>query len=968
MSAVLFPKMLRFFLIMLCLKASLLAASVGLDDSFRAFIPTYNNELVSVTAMQPDGKLLVAGNFEFVNGINIPKITRLNPDGSPDPTFNQNCCLVGDGDVTDIKVLPDGKILIRGSFNNFNGLTTSKVLLRLNADGTMDNTFRSDYNSASVGFIKFQSDGKLIVSDYDLNRFNADGTRDTTFTITSVFRPQALAVMPNDKIVVAGDSNFSSGAPPAPFLRRFNANGTPDIELPFTGTSFTSMQALPDGKLLVGTNLGLFRYNADGTIDSTFPQFIGAVYAIKLTADNKILVGGSGVRRYLPDGTIDPTFHSFSTTFKARQLEIQPDGKIIAAGLPFALPNNTTPKAIFRLEGDGLLDETYNVTLESIQGIVTDVTKVKPQPDGKVLALGFYQTRDTLKKGVVRLNRDGSVDAGFTPFLKFPVYDFALQPDGKILISANSNTTNPGQEVVFWGRLNTDGTPDNSFNSPFMGSSGRIQGITLQPNGKILLTGYWNTGAGSNPIYNLVRLNPDGSIDSDFNIVSGFARDKFSKSFLQPNGQIITYSNEAIARYNNNGSLDTGFSAPSGGANDVDIQKDGKLLVANNFRLIRLNINGTPDNTFTGAPPFNVVTVKVQKNNKILVGGYPASYQLNSPRKGLARLNPNGYMDWGFNPATSFSTVYDIELQADDRIILGGGQMVLSGYTRFGVSRLTNYIGTPFDYDGDGQSDISVFRPSNRYWYRLGSQSGFSATQFGTAADKLAPADFDADGRTDLAVFSPTSGAWRILRSSDNTVSGTNFGTAGDLPRPGDFDGDGRADFAVWRPSDGTWYWINSSTGQFNYRKFGTNGDIPLIADFDVDGKSDIAVFRPSDGYWHLIVSSSGIPVSIQFGANGDIPTVGDFDGDGRSDMAVWRPSNGVWYQRSSYYGHYTATQFGRNGDIPAVGDYDGDGISDIAVWRPGDGVWYLLQSHSGFAAIQFGTDGDMPVSSAFVQ
>ena len=967
-SVELFPKILLFFLILLGLQANPVSASVGLDHSFRSFVPAYN-ELVYATAIQPDGKLLVAGKFEFVNGFSIPKITRLNPDGSTDTSFNQNCCFlggIGDQFITDIKVLPDGKILLRGNFRSFNGLIIQALLVRLNADGTTDTTFRSTYNTAHIGFIGFQSDGRLIITDHEISRLNTDGSADAAFTRALVTRPQAMTVMPNDKIIVGGDSNFSSADPPAPFLRRLNPDGTPDIELPFTGTAFTALQALPDGKLLVGTNLGLFRYNADGTIDSTFSQFTGAVYDIKLTADNKILVGGPGVRRLLPNGSIDPTFNVFSTTFDVRQLEIQPGGKIIAAGLPFVLPNSPAPKVILRFEPDGWLDETYDVTLASTSGIVTNVTKVMPQPDGKVLSLGNYRKRagETIK-GVVRLNTDGSPDAGFTPFLKFPVYDFALQSDGKILIAANGDTAS--QPAVFLGRINADGSPDNSFNSPFAGNSGVIDSITLQPDGKILLTGKW--GGAAEPAKNLVRLNPNGSLDSGFNIVSGLSRSLFRKSVLQPNGQIIAFGDAGIARYNGSGSPDTNFSAPFTGINDVAVQRDGKLLVASPFNhgFIRLYFNGARDFTFSSTQQFRVLTIKIQKNNKILVGGYsypPSDTQL----KGLARLSPNGYLDWGFNPLTSSSVINDIELQSDDKILLAGEPIVVSGSTRFGVVRLHNYIGTPFDFDGDGQSDISVFRPSNRYWYRLGTQSGYSATQFGLAADKLAPADFDGDGKTDLAVFSPSNGAWSILRSSNNTVSALNFGAAGDLPRPGDFDGDGRADIAVWRPSDGMWHWLDSSNGQYKTRQFGMNGDIPLIADFDIDGKSDIAVFRPSDGFWHLVISSSGISVAIQFGANGDIPTVGDFDADGRSDVAVWRPSNGVWYQRSSLHGQYTAVRFGTNGDIPAVGDYDGDGISDIAVWRPSEGVWYLLQSLSGFEAIRFGTDGDIPVASAFAR
>ncbi|HSK72208.1 MAG TPA: SBBP repeat-containing protein, partial [Pyrinomonadaceae bacterium] len=153
-----------------------------------------------------------------------------------------------------------------------------------------------------------------------------------------------------------------------------------------------------------------------------------------------------------------------------------------------------------------------------------------------------------------------------------------------------------------------------------------------------------------------------------------------------------------------------------------------------------------------------------------------------------------------------------------------------------------------FDFDGDGRSDISVFRPETGVWYVLQSQfNNASIVHYGRFGDKLAPADFDGDGKTDFAVF--RNGLWFVQHGFNETFE-VRFGLPGDKPVPGDFDGDGRDDIAVFRPSNGTWYWLQSSDGGFRAAQFGLNGDIPVIADFDGDRKTDLSVFRRGVWYW----------------------------------------------------------------------------------------------------------------------
>jgi Tol biopolymer transport system component len=156
----------------------------------------------------------------------------------------------------------------------------------------------------------------------------------------------------------------------------------------------------------------------------------------------------------------------------------------------------------------------------------------------------------------------------------------------------------------------------------------------------------------------------------------------------------------------------------------------------------------------------------------------------------------------------------------------GSGVTDLYSTTRVSVNRTATA-----DFDGDGRTDFSVFRPSDGTWYILHSGSNtFRAQQFGTNGDRIVPGDYDGDGRTDFAVFRQVSnnGIWYILQSSDNAFRAFHWGFNTDKPVPGDYDGDGRTDIAVYR--DGAWYIMQSSNGSFSYQQFGLSSDIPVAA------------------------------------------------------------------------------------------------------------------------------------------
>ncbi|HEV2912103.1 MAG TPA: Calx-beta domain-containing protein [Pyrinomonadaceae bacterium] len=600
-----------------------------LDTSFDPGEGAGPNTYVSKIVLQPDGKIIVMGNFSTYNGIAHRFIARLNSDGSLDNTFDS-----GTGSFTTFNAAalqPDGKILVGGSFNIFNGKARNHIV-RLNSDGSFDATFDpASLSIDEVNHIVVQPDGRIIISyrlysGFDktyIARINSDGTLDATFNegvVTSADKHPTLSkvgLQPDGKVIIVGSFDHYNGTL-RDSIARINTDGTLDATFNSGAETFWifGFDVQPDGKILVigysfiftnTTRRCIARLNSDGTLDATFDPGLGPhafVNTVVALANNQTMIGGG--------------FVSFGG----------PDRVYVA-----------------RLKGE---DGNYDNSWDTYGGPTGSVYAVAAQADGKVYIGGLftrYYTSQYLtapRNHIARLNIKGQLDTTFNPGAGANDYVgvIALQPDGRIIIGGLF-TSYGGTARNHIARLNSGGTLDTTFD-PGAGADGVVDAIAVQPDGKILVGGRFTSYNGTARNH-IARLNSDGTLDTTFDPGTG-ASNAVNAIVLQPDGKIIIGG--AFVSYNG----------------------------AVRRRVARLNINGSLDLTFNQGAGANgvVYAVALQRDGKVLVGGGFTSFH-NTTRNRIAQLNSDGSLDTDFDPGTGAnSVVRSIAIQADGKIVIGG--------------------------------------------------------------------------------------------------------------------------------------------------------------------------------------------------------------------------------------------------------------------------------------------------------
>jgi uncharacterized delta-60 repeat protein len=747
-----------------------LNTDASVDNSF--VIGTGFNGNVYTIALQPDGKILVGGDFTSYSGVSRNFIIRLNTNGSIDTSF-----VIGtgfDGGVYSLKILSDGKIAVVGGFIGYDG-TTSPGIVLLNNDGSLLNLYIGFGFNGSILIISETNNGNILVGG-EFTQFNGTNSNfiimlDINLSLSSYRTTNQLCVYPISGFTYNGNLVFDA----------FNNQ--------ILNSYVNTIQIQPDGKALVGgafTNY-IIRLFPDGSIDNTFnvgSGFNNYVRKIKLLDNGKILVGGqftsyngyssNYIARLNSDGSFDTTF-DIGTGFNndLNDIEVLSDGRILCGG------RFTTFDLLF------IIGAGFNGSVSTIQ----------IQTDGKILVGGPFTSYSGVSRNyIVRLNTDGSVDTSFVIGNGFnaSVLTIALQSDGKILVGGQF-TSYSGVSRNNIIRLNTNGSIDNSFVIG-TGFNSSVSEIALQSDGKILVGGPFTSYSGVSR-NRIIRLNTDGSVDTGFVIGTGFTT-SVSTIALQSDGKILVggqftsysgVSRNRIIRLNADGSIDTSFVIGTGfnlNVNTIELQSDGKILVGGGFTsysgvsrnyIIRLNTDGSVDTSFVIGFGFNNITLSIalQPDGKILVGGNFNSYNGVS-RNFIIRLNTNGSVDTSFVIDTGFNSfVNTIALQSDGKILVGGNFTSYSDYPSSRIIRLN----TDGSIDGDICNRLALLTENGEFDNSFVIGTGFT--------DNVQTIQIQSDGKIlvggDFTSYSGVSRNRIIRLNADGSIDtsfviGTGFG------------------------------------------------------------------------------------------------------------------------------------------------------------------------------------------------
>ena len=754
-------------------------------------VPSGFKRQTFASALQVDGKLVTAGLVEVTNlGQNI-LIQRFNTNGTLDTTFGVGGSVINDfspGYATNeyasaLVIQADGKIVIAGPASSRPTTGGDMFVSRYSTTGVLDATF----GTGGTTFVNFNNSTdeawglalqgtKIVVagrafmgSSYDmaLARLNANGTLDNTFDSDGKFTfdfvsnsddvANSIAIDATNKIVIVGTANGGTGGYDIA-VARINPNGGLDNTFDTDGKRLIAVGPTTntdegravliqaDGKIVAGgysqglaggRNFALARLNVNGSLDNTFDT----------------------------DGLVDTDVAGSTDTVNDLALN---GTKIVAFGSALNGSNNLDG-AVVRYNVNGSLDNTFDTDGKQTVNFLGKADEFRTgvvQTDGKIIGAGYAYLQGTFYENfVARLNTNGSADGAFgqggkvvlTPGV-FPgaIYASVLQSDGKlVVVGATDSFGNTGQDF-FVSRYNTDGSVDVTFGASglvitdFYASTDIARAVAIQDDGKIVVAGQaFNSGGGSWN-FAVARYNANGTLDTTFST---------------------------------DGKADTDFAGTNDFAFGVAIQSNGRIVLGgytgisgNDFAVVRYNTNGSPDNTFDGDGKANydfgastteeAYAIAVDANQKIVLAGYRNTSSTAGNDLALMRLNTNGSLDGSFGlggrVTTDLSPGDGYGERASSLAILGSGKIVVGGWT--------NALGT--------QDMLAARYNTNGTLDNTFGVDGFTTADFGNTQDYASAVVVQPDGGIILA-GSVSGSDFAVAKFNADGSADLRFGDAG---------------------------------------------------------------------------------------------------------------------------------------------------------------------------------------------
>ncbi|MEO8427772.1 MAG: Calx-beta domain-containing protein, partial [Verrucomicrobiota bacterium] len=757
-------------------------------------------------AVLPDGKVLVGGDASGDNSLKA--VVRLNPNGTHDLTFHQPvigtppdwCC----PQVLAIISLPDGKILIGGQFTFVDGVRRGSVA-RLNADGTLDPAFVSDpgvrfsypegnSNVGRVLALDLQADGKVLVAGNfnDVNgtasasivRLLLDGSLDPAFGPFEIVgggywfgsaRIQSVAIQGDGNVLIAGYFSSVNGVSRPNLARLYGLSLISAFEFSEARVSAAESQ----------TN-ATFTVRRIGDVSAAASVKFGT--GTGTAADGADYQAQAGTLNFAPlentkTFTIPLMDDAITEEDETVPLLLSEATGVSVVGLPTAhlriLDDEHAGSADSAFQNPFIAPNPYEAGSVNRHGLVL-------LPDGRILAIGWFYVKPEEGRSVIRLNPDGSFDPTFKAT---DVYGPVLaQRDGTIVMRGSGTLV----------RLLPDGSRDPNFRGP-PNLNWDVREILELPDGRLVLAG---TDCPGTCRPRLMRLYPDGSVDVTL-AVPVMTDSTLATAVVTANGGLLIGGNSGnqrsplrrgVARLAPEGWIDLSFNPPLPSASSsINInalleQDDGKVVAAGALSIargtntmggvIRFNPDGSMDPTFVGGSGpsdqfgnlAEITTIGQQPDGKLLVAG-PFSRFHGAPRRGLARLNPDGTLDptldigEGFRLLNQFGTDYvNVEamaLQPNGQILVGGNFNLFNGVTRFALARL----------NGDGRPNFTDLKVVAGGGLRLTLASVPGWAYVIEASDDLrqwtAVSTNTASGET-LVLEEPPAGSHRFFRAFRN--------------------------------------------------------------------------------------------------------------------------------------------------------------------------------------------------------